>query len=147
MRDEERSGPCSRRALLRGAGVAAVGLSFLPFLGRRVVASPGPGARARRLLILNLSGGVRSSAAFHASAQTPYNPYGMLAPAGGTPPFALGRLLDDTPPGQPPLPVSEYILGPEWQAAELPRFRQVATQFSVLGTYSTERGDHLRARV
>src|SRR5690349_2869077 len=96
-----------RRALLRGAGIAA-GLSFLPALGRRVSAGAGPTARARRVLILNLVGGIRSSAAFHASTSTPYNPYGMLVPTDGTPPFGLGRLLDDTPPGQPPLPDASY---------------------------------------
>src|SRR5262245_20510646 len=98
---DEQSG-CNRRAILRG-GAAALGLTFLPVLGRRVIAAPGPGARAHRLLILNLTGGVRSSAAFHASPQVPYNPYGLMA-VNGAPPFALGRLLDDTPPGMPPLP-------------------------------------------
>lgn len=134
-----------RRALLRGAGLAA-GLGFLPALGRRVVADAGPTPRARRLLILNLVGGIRSSAAFHASTSTPYNPYGMLAPTGGTPPFGLGRLLDDTPPGQPPLPDASYTFDGDWQGARLPRLREIATQFSVLGTYSVERGDHQRAR-
>ncbi len=146
MSNDKKSG-CDRRELLRGAGTAALGLSFLPFLGRRVMAAPGVGAKARRVLILNLSGGVRSSAAFLASTQTPYNPYGMLVPAGGTPPFALGRILDDTPPGVRPLVDAEYTLGPQWQNLRLPRFREIATQYSVLGTYSEQRGDHLRARI
>jgi len=96
--------------------------------------------------VINLAGGVRSSAAFHASAQTPYNPYGLMTPT-TTPPFALGRILDDSPPGQPPLADAEYILGGQWAGAQLPRLREIANQFSVLGTYSTERGDHLRARI
>jgi hypothetical protein len=103
-------------------------------------------ARARRVLILNLSGGVRSSAAFHASSQIPYNPYGLMTPT-TTPPFALGRLLDDSPLAAPPLPDREYQLPGTWAGAQLPRLREIADQFSVLGTYSTERGDHERARV
>lgn len=129
-----------RRRLLQGLGAAGVGLAFLPFLR----AAPGATARARRVLILNLAGGIRSSAAFHASSQVPYNPYGLIST---TTPFALGRILDDTPPGSAPLPDSAYQLPGGWGAARLPRFREIADQFSVLGTYSTSRGDHLRARI
>ena len=134
-----------RRQLLAGLGAAGVGLTFLPFL-RRAIAAPGPSARARRVLFINLAGGVRSSAAFNASAQVPYNPYGLMAPT-TTPPFALGRILDDSAPGDPPLPDVDYQLGGTWGGAQLPRLREIADQFSVLGTYSTERGDHLRARI
>lgn len=88
---------CDRRALLRLGGVTALGLAAGSFLrGRRATGAPGPQARARRLLVLNLSGGVRASAAFHASAQIPQNPYGLI---GVSAPFSLGRLLDDSPPG------------------------------------------------
>jgi hypothetical protein len=146
MNDDDTSSPgCNRRDLLRGAGAAALGLTFLPF-ATRSTAAPGMTARARRLLILNLSGGVRSSAAFNASTLTPYNPYGMMAPT-AIPPFALGRILDDTAPGTGPLPDADYIMGANWQNVQIPRLREIATQFSVLGTYSTDRGDHLRARI
>jgi uncharacterized protein (DUF1501 family) len=144
-RRENRPG-CDRRAVLRGAGAAALGVAFLPFLRRRAFAAPGPAAKARRILILNMAGGVRSSAAFHASPQIPYNPYGLMTTT-GTPPFALGRLLDDTAPGMAPLADAEYMMGAEWQNVMLPRLREIATQFSVLGTYSPDRGDHLRARI
>jgi hypothetical protein len=135
---------CDRRALLRLGGVTALGLATSRLLRRRVAAEPGPAAKARRLLIINLSGGVRSSAAFHASPQAPYNPYGLIgAPA----PFALGSLLDDRPPGDPPLPDTDYVMGPEWGGAQIPKLRDSAGLFSVLGTWSEERGDHLRARI
>lgn len=134
-----------RRRLLQGLGASGVGLALLPFL-RHVQAAPGTTARARRVLILNLAGGIRSSAAFHASTQIPYNPYGLMSPTTATP-FALGRLLDDTPPGTPPLPDSAYQLPASWGGAQLPRLREIAHQFSVVGTYSTTRGDHLRARI
>jgi len=146
MSNNKKSG-CDRRELLRGAGAAAVGLSFLPFLGRRVAAAPGPTAKASRVLILNMSGGVRSSAAFHASTGTAYNPYGMMSPTGGTPPFALGKILDDHAITGTPLPDADYTLGADWQSSRLPRLREYATKFSVLGTYSQDRGDHLRARI
>jgi hypothetical protein len=135
-----------RRRLLQGLGATGVGLAFLPFLRRSLQAAPGPNARARRVLILNLAGGVRSSAAFHASPLVPFNPYGMMTPTTTTP-FALGRLLDDSPIDLPPLPDSEYQLPGAWGGAQLPRLREIASQFSVLGTYSTDRGDHLRARI
>jgi hypothetical protein len=97
--------------------------------------------------LINLTGGIRSSAAFHASASMPYNPYGMMQGVVGAPPFALGRILDDTPPGDPPLPDSAYDLSASWQMQRLPRLREFAPSFSVLGTYSTDRGDHLKARI
>src|SRR5690349_5237791 len=137
---------CDRRALLRMGGVTALGIAASPLLTRRgrATADPGPTARARRLLIINLSGGVRASAAFHASAQIPQNPYGLIgAPA----PFALGRLLDDSPPGMPPVADADYVMGGGWGGAVIPKLRDSAGQFTVLGTWSEDRGDHLRARI
>lgn len=131
--------PPSRRDLISYGLAGAAGLAFLPMLRRIARAAPGPSARADRVLILNLAGGIRSSAAFHASPQTPYNPYGLLA--GVSTPFALGAILQDA--GND----TSYTLGSAWQAARLPRLREMATEMSVIGTYSTTRGDHLRARI
>lgn len=117
----------------------AAGLAFLPRL------HAAPTARARRLLVLNLLGGIRSSAAFLASDKIRYNPYGLIAGTGT--PFALGRLLDDTPPGQAPLPDASYTLGGGWNNARLPRLREVANQLTVVGTWSEARGDHERSRI
>jgi hypothetical protein len=137
---------CNRRRFLGlvGAGLAgaSAGLTFLPPLAR---AEPGPSAPARRLLVLNLLGGIRSSAAFLASDAQRYNPYGLIEGIGSA--FPLGRILDDTPPGSPPLADAAYTLGAGWQSARVPRFREIADRFSVLGTWSLSRGDHMRARL
>jgi hypothetical protein len=130
----------NRRELLTLGLSGALGLAFLPML-RRVAraAAPGPTAKADRVLILNLTGGIRSSAAFHASPQIPYNPYGLMS--GVATPFALGAILDDG--GDE----ASYTLGPAWGNARVAKLREIANQMSVLGTYSTSRGDHLRARI
>lgn len=133
-----------RRSFLGLAGAAAAGLAFLPRIKR--ARGDGPPPRARRVLVLHLNGGIRSSAAFLASTEARYNPYGVIAGTGT--PFALGRLLDDTPPGRPPLGDDAYTLAtPAWGGARLPRLREVASAMSVVGTWSEARGDHLRARV
>jgi hypothetical protein len=107
---------------------------------RRIArAAPGPTAKADRVLVINMAGGVRSSAAFHASPAMPYNPYGLMA--GVATPFALGQILDDG--GND----ASYTLGANWSSARLPRLREMATEMSVIGTYSPARGDHLRARI
>lgn len=128
----------TRRELLSMGLAGALGLAFLPRI-RRVRAAPGPSARVDRVLILNLTGGVRSSAAFHASPQIPYNPWGLMT--GVATPFALGAVLDDGGDD------ASYTLGTAWQHARLARLREMATEMSVLGTYATSRGDHLRARI
>lgn len=138
-----RIGP-NRRELLRlltgGAALAA-----LPLLLRTAGGAPGSTARARRLLVLNLAGGVRSSAAFLASSATRLNPWGLIQDVGG--PFPLGRMLDDALEGAAPIPDSDYVLGPAWSGARVPKFREIADRFSVLGTWSIARGDHARARL
>jgi uncharacterized protein (DUF1501 family) len=132
-----------RRGFLVLGGAGAAALAFLP--RPRLSRAAGPPPRARRLLVLHLQGGIRSSAAFLASRQVTYNPYGLIEGTGT--PFALGRLLDDTPPGSPPLGDEHYTLGPAWGGARLPRLREVAQSFSVVGTWWEARGDHERARV
>jgi hypothetical protein len=129
----------NRRTMLMGLA-GALGLAFLPRV-KRARAAPGPSARVDRVLILNLTGGIRSSAAFHASTQTPLNPYGLMSGVPGGVPFALGAILDDNGDD------ASYTLGSAWQNARVARLREMATQMSVLGTYSTSRGDHLRARI
>jgi uncharacterized protein (DUF1501 family) len=135
----------ARRDLLKAVGA---GLLTLPFasVARAAVR---PDAPAKRILIVNLTGGIRSSAAFLASAQARYNPWGLIE--GVRTPMALGALLDDHIGRAPPLSDAEYRLDPAsgWSGAQLPRFREIAAAgaFSVLGTWHPERGDHLRARV
>jgi hypothetical protein len=129
---------CNRRGFLSMLGATAAGVAFLPAL-RSSRAEPGAGAKARRLLVLNLVGAVRSSAAFHASSLQRYNPYGLIS--GQSTPFALGSLLDDNAAD------AAYTLGTAWQGARLPRLREIANQFSVLGTWSVTRGDHTRSRI
>jgi len=132
----------TRRGFLGMLGAGAAVTALVPRAAR---GGPGQQARARRVLVLNLVGALRSSAAFHSSTLKRYNPYGQIAGTGT--PFALGRLLDDTPPGSAPLPDPAYTLSAAWQGARLPRLREIAGTFSVLGTWSLSRGDHQRARI
>lgn len=77
----------SRRRLLQvsAAGTAAA----LIGLGRKSAHGGGP-ARARRVLVLNAGGGMRTTTAFHASPRTAFNPYGVLGNAGA---LRLGAVL------------------------------------------------------
>lgn len=133
-----------RRELLRFA-MGGLAVAALPILRRTAGGAPGAMAKARRLLVVSLSGGVRSSAAFLASAQPRLNPWGLIANAGG--PFPLGALLDDNLTTAAPVPDDDYVLGPAWNGARVPRFRETASRFSVVGTWSTDRGYHGRARL
>jgi hypothetical protein len=76
-----------RRDFLRttaaGAAFALVGLS------RKSGRAEGP-PRARRVLLLNAGGGLRSSAAFNASTKQRLNPWGVRAQAGE---LRLGNVL------------------------------------------------------
>ena len=158
--DDERYGPAPRAMLRRRdlfklalAGGAAASLLGLPWWMRRAFAQRRPGAPANRVLILYFSGGMRSSTAFHAAAGTrKYNPWGVIE--GTNTPFSLGKLLDDflpagTPVVSPEAPPGDaaYTLSPMggWSGMRVPRFREVAGTFSVLGTWNTARGDHYRA--
>ena len=134
------------------AGGVATSLVALPWM-RRAFAQRRPDAPAKRCLILYFSGGMRSSVAFHAAANTrKYNPWGVIQ--GTNTPFSLGSLLDDyltdqTPVIGPsmPLPDEAYTLSPTggWGGMRVPRLREVAGNFSVIGTWNTARGDHYRA--
>jgi hypothetical protein len=135
--------PLARRDLLKLAAAGA-GLLFLPSIASVARADRRAGA-AKRVLVLNLSGGVRSSAAFLASQQKKYNPFGLIENAGTRAP--LGKLLDDHPTGGTPLADADYTLGPAWGGERVPRFRETARELAVLGTWDPERGDHLRSRV
>ena len=74
-----------RRTFLTGsiAGIALVGLA------RKSGRADGP-ARARRVLILNAGGGLRTTAAFNASTRTALNPWGVLGTFGA---LRLGNVL------------------------------------------------------
>ena len=143
----------SRRSLLR-AGAIGAGVLALPLWPRRVRADLRPDRRARRLLVINLLGGVRSSACFHASpGSEDHNPWGVIQGTGTE--FALGKLLDDfldraTPTGRPesPLPDEAYRLLPTggWRGARVPRLRELAPRMSVVGTWNADRGDHIRSQ-
>ncbi|MBL8679907.1 MAG: DUF1501 domain-containing protein [Myxococcales bacterium] len=141
-----------RRDLLKAAlvGGAASSLVALPML-HRAFAQRRPDATAKRVLILYFGGGVRSSVAFHASPATrKYNPWGVMETAMPTP-FSLGKLLDDNigaPAATPnaPLPDELYTLPMMggWRGTRVPRLREIAHQFSVVGTWNPARGDHYR---
>lgn len=150
------SAPMLRRRdlfkLLLGGAVSS-SLLALPF-SRMASAQRRPDAPAKRVLIFYFSGGFRSSTAFHASATKKYNPWGLID--GTNTPFQLGRLLGDylpageTPAANPdpmPTPDAAYALNPmgPWGALSVPRLRDVAPRFSVVGTWNTSRGDHYRA--
>lgn len=140
----------SRRDLLSLCGTSALGLAFLPFLRRAARAAPGPSARADRVLMINMAGGVRSSAAFHASNKFSHNPYGLMT--GVATPFALGALLDDEGTEasyrfDPPAPMQPRVHPVALDGVALPRLASMASSMSVLGTFARERGDHLRARI
>src|SRR5688572_21174340 len=78
--------------LAAGAGAAAV--TFLPSSLQPALAATRPEASARRLLIINCSGAMRSSAAFYAAPSSiGHNPWGVIEGTGT--PFPLGKLLDD----------------------------------------------------
>jgi uncharacterized protein (DUF1501 family) len=110
-----------RRDFLRttaaGTAFAVVGLS------RRTSRAKTPG-RARRVLVLNAGGGLRSSAAFNASTKTALNPWGILGQAGA---LRLGAVLraDDQ--------------AVSWSAAAWPgggnvsTIDQAASQFALIG--------------
>jgi hypothetical protein len=141
-----------RRDLLKATliGGAASGLVALPFM-HRAMAQRRPDAPAKRVLIIYFGGGVRSSVAFHASPNAKkYNPWGVIEGTGT--PFSLGKLLDDFIPAAPivnpeqPLPNSLYTLSMTggWRGTVVPRLREVANRFSVVGTWNPARGDHYR---
>jgi hypothetical protein len=143
-----------RRDLLKAAlvGGVASSLTALPWM-RHAFAQRRPDAPAKRVLILYFSGGMRSSTAFHASpGAKKYNPWGVIESTGT--PFVLGKLLDDFLPAGTPVirpetspPDGAYTLDPmgPWRGMRVPRLREIANRFSVLGTWNTSRGDHYRA--
>lgn len=154
----------NRRCVLGAglAGAACAALRGLPIPQARAQAP----ARARRVLIVNLTGAVRSSAAFHAAPDNvaqalAHNPWGTIAGAAASN-LSLGQLLDDHL--RPDAPAGASILAPGtstmpladaayttsatggWKGARLPRLREF-TDFSVVGSWHEERGDHARAAI
>ncbi len=126
----------TRRKLLQSA-FAGVALSAIPPIARAETTHP---ARAKRVLVLHLSGGIRSSAAFHASRKKALNPWGIIERTGD---LALGKLLDDQLGGGAPSGDADYTLSDAWDGLRLPRFRETAKRFAVVGTWEPERGDHV----
>ncbi|WP_394840165.1 DUF1501 domain-containing protein [Pendulispora rubella] len=135
-----------RRTLLKGAIVGA-GIACIPGFGagREARAALPSGAPARRVLILNFTLGIRSSAAFYASSKKRYNPYGLIQ---GDLPFPVGAFLDDCIPsfGEAPVPDSAYLLPGAWNGLSVLRMRDFARAegFSVVGSWDPGRGDHTR---
>ena len=89
-------------------------------------------AKASRVLILNLSGGVRSSAAFIASAKTSLNPWGRIKDVS----LPIGQLLATNP---------LKLRLPEREPIRVPRLREIVDRFAVVGTWDPGRGDHVRS--
>jgi hypothetical protein len=143
MRQSDSSrGSFGRRDALR-AIAAGAGVAFLPTFGLSRVARADlrAGAPARNLLVIDCVGGVRSSAAFYASTQKPFNPYGVIE---GSLPFPIGQLLDDSLPSLGEPAATSYQLG-SWNGLTMPSLRQLATAngFSILNTWDPGSGDHL----
>ena len=122
-----------RRCMLQLAAAGAA-LFYVPALEKEALANLRAGAPAKRVLIVNFAGAMRSSAAFYASTEVRYNPWGLIN--GSSIPF--GAILDDTS--------APYVLGTDWQGATAPRFRDLFGTLSVVGSWDDKRGDHLRAR-
>lgn len=138
----------SRRSILaslvRGAAVMAIPATFTVGRERIARAANTIPRRARRVLILNLSGGVRSSACFLASGAKSLNPWGRLEKG----PFPVGRLLDDHLASEQPAPKESYQLNhPAFAGLRLTPFRELvqSNAFSVVGTWDPARGDHERS--
>lgn len=141
----------TRRDLFLG-GLSIAGLAALSpeaLAGQRPAKS-----RARRVLIVNLAGGVRSSAAFIASADKQLNPWGRIEGVR----LPLGRVLEPertqaqriNVPGPAP---SSSRRGrrrtpgavDSYGAVLVPPLSKIADRFAVLGTWDSERGDHVRS--
>jgi uncharacterized protein (DUF1501 family) len=123
-----------RRDFLRTSAAAAALIGLRAKSGR---ADAPP--RARRVLILNGGGGLRSSAAFNASAHVALNPWGLLGTAGA---LRLGNVLraDETSVSQ---------TAASWPGGgNVPRIDQAAPNFAVIGACdhapdgSGRAGDH-----
>jgi uncharacterized protein (DUF1501 family) len=160
-RDEENE-TCtalSRRDFARILGTAAAGagisaLPFAPGLTSRARAGTEVPQRAKRLLVVNLTGAARSSALFHASTDVRLNPWGVRAVEGSS--IAYGNVLADaitdpllSPTGaaEVPLPDAAYELSSAWRGARLPRFHEFAGQMALLGTWNDGRGDHQTSQI
>jgi hypothetical protein len=111
-----------RRDFLR---LAAAGAAFA-LVGLTRKGSPrahGPTPRARRVLVLNAGGGLRTTAAFNASTRTALNPWGILATAGS---LRLGDVLraDDA---------AVTYGAPSWPGGgSVPPIDVAATQFAIV---------------
>jgi uncharacterized protein (DUF1501 family) len=128
--------PIRRRDFLRGAAagsaIALIGLS------RKSARAEGP-ARARRVLILNATGGLRTTTAFNAKSRTALNPWGVLGQAGS---LTLGNVLrgDDS---------AVSTTAASWPSGgSVPSIDVAAASFSVIGAAdhapdgSPRAGDH-----
>jgi uncharacterized protein (DUF1501 family) len=137
----------TRRGLLVALGAAAGVLALPPELAWAAKRRP----RATRVIVLNLSGGVRSSAAFIASGQKQLNPWGRMRDV----PLPLGNVLELGEPERsiylpgPTQPIPRRYrtreAEPRVDVIRMPRLRDIANAFSVVGTWDPERGDHLRS--
>src|SRR5262245_35825570 len=123
-----------RRDFLLGTGAACAAIGLAP---RR--ARGGEPVRASRVLLLNAGGGLRSTAAFHASPKQALNPWGMLAAPGA---LRLGAVLraDET---------AVTYDAPSWPGGgTVPRIDQAAAAFAVIAAADHEpdgsgrAGDH-----
>lgn len=132
----------SRRCLLQSVLPGVLAVTTGTTRGHAADAVAPPLGRARRLLVIHLSGGVRSSAAFLASGKKALNPWGLVG--GG--PIPLGRVLDDHVASEPPPPREVYSLRTgHLSGVRVPPLRELTRAFSVLGTWDPSRGDHDRS--
>jgi hypothetical protein len=110
----------TRRTFL-GTAAAAAGAGLIG-LGRKS-ARAGGAARAKRVLILNASGGLRTTAAFNASTRPELNPWGVLGTSGV---LKLGRVLVGDPG-------AVTHAAPSWPGSPtVPGIAEAAAQFALI---------------
>ncbi len=138
----------SRRHFITAA-LGSAGLLALPS-GVLRAAEPPRRRHASRVLIINLGGGVRSSAAFIASDKRQFNPWGRMNGLA----LPLGKVLASRV-----TPADVYFDETDSrrrgrgrrrrrrsaQTLSLPALPAIASEFSVVGTWDPSRGDHVRS--
>jgi hypothetical protein len=112
----------SRRTFLK-ATAAAVGIGLVGLRRKSARALVGT-ARARRVLVLNASGGLRTTAAFAASTRLELNPWGVLGTSGV---IRLGRVLVADPG-------AVTHAAPSWPGSPtVPGIAEAARSFALIG--------------
>src|SRR5262245_19377830 len=118
-----------RRRLLQAAALGLGTLGLPPLAIERFArAGGGPNRKAQRLVVVELIGGIRTSATFLASSEKKYNPWGTLPGAGAVP---FGAVLAG--PNPPP------TLGEAWGKVTAPGIEALKARAAILGSWDEKR--------